>query len=155
MPHQPELITSRGETGIELASLVAAQRLGIKTGGFASPKFETSAGEQPILGERFHLVESSNAFIKNIRETDLTIAFCQSNSLKEQLLSRAETVSVMVFSHFLTDMIADIQSLLTLQRPKRINFYSDLYLSDTAGYASMIETMFSQWQYNAEAYSSF
>jgi hypothetical protein len=52
-------IISGGQTGADFGALMAAEVLGIQTGGTAPQEFWTSDGKCPELGSRFKLVELS------------------------------------------------------------------------------------------------
>lgn len=52
-----ERVLSGGQTGADLAGLLAAEAAGIPTGGYAPRGWLTEAGPAPWLGTRFNLVE--------------------------------------------------------------------------------------------------
>lgn len=52
-----EKVISGGQTGADQAGLKAAKKCGIPTGGFIPPRFVTSNGPSPWLGEEYGLVE--------------------------------------------------------------------------------------------------
>ena len=73
-----EKVISGGNTGGDLAGIVAAQRVGIKTGGTAPKGYKTEKGKQPVLKTRFGLVESSSTNYQvrtkqNVIDSDATI----------------------------------------------------------------------------------
>jgi hypothetical protein len=69
-----ERVFSYGYTGVSLGGLLAAERCGIKTCGHVPFGFMTDKGPQPILGNRFGLVEYNGAWAaKNIDDSDATI----------------------------------------------------------------------------------
>jgi hypothetical protein len=80
-------IISGGQTGADFGALMAAEVLGIQTGGTAPQEFWTSDGKCPELGSRFKLVELSlkkpstlsmmyvERSKKNVDNSDGTIAF--------------------------------------------------------------------------------
>lgn len=55
-----ELICSGGQTGADQGGLLAAEILGIKTGGVVPKGFLTETGPKPELGTRFGLTESKS-----------------------------------------------------------------------------------------------
>lgn len=75
-------IISGGQTGADIGGLVAAEALGLPTGGFAPRGWKTEKGPQPILGSRFGLVESEASGYptrtrQNIEAADLTLVFAR------------------------------------------------------------------------------
>lgn len=73
-------IRSGGQTGADMAGLVAAKSLGIKTGGVAPLGFRTENGSNPELGSIYGLREhSSNQYpprtMANVDDSEGTIAF--------------------------------------------------------------------------------
>jgi hypothetical protein len=75
-----ERIISGGQTGADLGGLLAAERLGMKTGGVAAAGFRTEKGKQPILGKRFGLSEHSSwqyppRTEENVRLSCVTLIF--------------------------------------------------------------------------------
>ena len=85
--HHVQKIISGGQTGCDMGALLAAEELGIKTGGAAARDFMAVDGKHPELGAMFHLVElpfSPNTNVsamyvarskKNVDDSDGTIAF--------------------------------------------------------------------------------
>jgi hypothetical protein len=76
---RPTKIISGGQTGADLGALVAAQKLGIATGGTAPLGYRTERGPQPeILRDRFGLTEAETSnydhrTLINIRAADATL----------------------------------------------------------------------------------
>lgn len=73
-----ELVISGGQTGGDLAGLVAAERAGIKTGGLAPKGYRTEVGNKPLLKTRYGLKEhSSKSYVPrtqiNASNGDVTI----------------------------------------------------------------------------------
>jgi hypothetical protein len=73
-------IRSGGQTGADMAGLIAAQSLGIKTGGVAPLGFRTENGSNPELGSIYGLTEHESdkyppRTMQNIDDSDGTIAF--------------------------------------------------------------------------------
>ena len=55
-----EKIISGGQTGVDIAALMAARRMGFSTGGFIPKGWKTEAGSQPFLA-KFGLVETPSS----------------------------------------------------------------------------------------------
>lgn len=69
---------SGGQSGADLAGILAAERCKIKTGGVVPKGYRTEKGNQPILGTRFGLTEHvSSSYLprtkSNIINSDVTI----------------------------------------------------------------------------------
>ena len=68
-------VISGGQTGVDLAGLVAAKEAGIKTGGTAPAEFMTSIGRNPGLAE-FGLVPRGSLktrTLENVMNSDATL----------------------------------------------------------------------------------
>lgn len=79
-------IRSGGQTGADMAGLIAAQSLGIKTGGVAPLGFRTENGSNPELGSIYGLIEHESdkyppRTMQNVDDSDGTIAFLLRNSV--------------------------------------------------------------------------
>lgn len=75
-----KLIISGGQSGADLGGLLAAEALGIQTGGEAARGFRTENGRQIILRDRFGLHERSAHHyairtMNNVINSDATIIF--------------------------------------------------------------------------------
>jgi hypothetical protein len=78
-------IISGGQTGADFGGLLAGKELGLKTGGIAPIGYRTESGSNYELKE-LGLEESNNRFysdrtIKNVRNSDGTVIFGNSNSV--------------------------------------------------------------------------
>jgi hypothetical protein len=78
-------IISGGQTGADQGALVAAQHLGLLTGGWMPYGFRTDAGPRPDLALRYGLKEhKSSAYpgrtLANVLEADATLIFGNVNS---------------------------------------------------------------------------
>lgn len=81
--NQPEYqgikkVISGGQCGADFGGLLAAEALGIPTGGFIPKGFRTHHGPRPELGSRFNLVETldfgyKTRTVKNVKLADGTI----------------------------------------------------------------------------------
>jgi hypothetical protein len=75
-----DVIVSGGQTGADIAGLIAAKSLGIQTGGWAPKGYRTENGDNPDLGEMYGLKEDESdqyppRTMKNIDDSDGTICF--------------------------------------------------------------------------------
>ena len=80
-----EKIVSGGQTGADFSALIAAQKLGIKTGGWAPKGFRTENGSNPDLGSVYGLQEHSSdkyppRTMANVDFSDGTLSFLFRNS---------------------------------------------------------------------------
>ena len=77
MPSIIDLVISGGQTGADIAGLVAAKAYGIKTSGFAPRGFVTTDGPNPSLGSVYGLIETQHGYAKrtkmNVQGSSLTI----------------------------------------------------------------------------------
>lgn len=78
-------VHSGGQTGADLAGLLAAEICGIKTGGWAPKGYRTEKGKQLCLRDRFHLREHAEwgynpRTLLNVAESDVTIILSPARS---------------------------------------------------------------------------
>jgi len=71
-------IISGGQTGADIAGLIAAQQFGLETGGWMPKGFLTQAGPQPGWAEKYGLQEHISAkypprTYANVKDSDATI----------------------------------------------------------------------------------
>lgn len=76
----PFTVISGGQTGADLAGLLAAQDAGIFTTGWAPRGYKTEKGSQPLLGARFNLIEHEDSGYTgrteaNVRDSQFTLIF--------------------------------------------------------------------------------
>jgi hypothetical protein len=127
-------INSGGQTGADLAGLLAAERCGIKTGGWAPKGYRTEKGKQFILKTRFGLkehgdwrydprtrlnVEESDVTvilspISNSSGTKLTIGACNNTQPKKPYLLISDVSNAEL-------CIEDIANFLEQHKPNIIN----------------------------------
>ena len=75
-------VISGGQTGADIAGLIAAKKCGLVTGGTAPKKFMTENGSNPDLEKVYGLVANGNyksRTIKNVCDSDGTVAFIVHN----------------------------------------------------------------------------
>ncbi len=127
-------IHSGGQTGADLSGILAAERCGIKTGGWAPKGYRTEKGKQLCLRDRFNLKEhkdwSYNPRTKlNVEECDVTIILSPSAaSSGTKLTIRACESSQPKKPYLLISDLSDVQScadqvisFLRKHKPKIIN----------------------------------
>ena len=78
-------VISGGQTGADQAGLVAAKNCKLKTGGFMPKGFRTDEGDNPSLGKKFNLEETSSPDYPfrtrlNVANSAATIIFGNPNS---------------------------------------------------------------------------
>lgn len=126
----PLTIISGGQTGADLGGLVAAQRCGIWTTGWAPQGYRTEAGKKLMLRDKFHLVEHGSPkypprTIENIREADLTLIF----SPNATSAGTVQTVNACIehqkahvlYADLNSDTVSSIVTYLRLLKPAVIN----------------------------------
>lgn len=77
-----EKVISGGQTGADIAGLMAAKKVGLQTGGWMPHGFITQAGPKPEWAEKYNLQEHSSAkypprTFANVKDSDGTIRFAQ------------------------------------------------------------------------------
>lgn len=85
-----EKIISGGQTGADQAGLLAAHKLGLKTGGTAPSEFYTDWGPNPLL-EVFGLAAEGDyrsRTIKNVRNSDGTVLLTSTPNSPGSVLTR-------------------------------------------------------------------
>lgn len=80
MPFKPKKIISNGQSGAALGALVAAQKAGLATGGWAPLGFKTERGPQPdaliaLKVEEHPSHEDGPAARKNVIDSQATVIF--------------------------------------------------------------------------------
>lgn len=103
-----EKIISGGQTGADMAGLIAAESMGLDTGGWATRGYRTEAGPRPeTLGSRFGLEEHSSdkyppRTAANVKESDATLIIASSldggSKLTAQLCLRMRKPGMQVSS---------------------------------------------------------
>lgn len=77
MPNIIDVVISGGQTGADIAGLVAAKAYGIKTSGYAPRGFMTTDGPNYLLETEFNLIETNVGYAgrtkMNIDGSDMTI----------------------------------------------------------------------------------
>lgn len=78
--HNLKQVISGGQTGADLGGLLAAEWIGIPTGGMAAAGYKTERGKQPLLGTRFKLEQHSSSQYPprtehNVQHSCVTIVF--------------------------------------------------------------------------------
>lgn len=72
-------IISGGQSGADIAGLVAAKRCGLDTGGYAANGFETENGAKPEYAKMYNLFDKhfnySRRTVENVRASDGTLIF--------------------------------------------------------------------------------
>lgn len=126
----PFTVISGGQTGADLAGLLAAQDCGIFTTGWAPRGYKTEKGPQPLLGERFNLIQHSDAGYggrteANVRDSQFTLIFSpQSDSAGTQKTVQAcidHDRGYLLITDMTPDAAAHITSTLMLMRVKILN----------------------------------
>jgi hypothetical protein len=72
-------VISGGQSGADIAGLVAAKRCGLETGGFSANGFETETGKRPEYAKLYNLVDKHYNYaqrtVENVKASDATIVF--------------------------------------------------------------------------------
>lgn len=129
MLDRPKKIISGGQTGADIGGLVAAEKLGIPTGGVAPGGWKTEAGPQPILGARFGLTEATTAdyLVRtrlNVEDSDATLIFCrklEGGSKQTERLAIRLKKPFCVVDPWSKYAVRRVQEFLCLVQPQRLN----------------------------------
>lgn len=129
-------VFSYGNTGASLGGLLAAERCQIDTQGNAPPYFMTDKGSQPILQERFNLIECESSWaINNIENSAATIILSTDNfaPLTQQVAHtcRAKGIPSITLNPFDYDTSSCL-FFLKLLKPTTVNVVGDME-SDSNG----------------------
>jgi hypothetical protein len=72
-------VISGGQTGADIAGLVAAKRCGLDTGGFCANGFMTENGVKPEYAKMYNLVDNHYDYhrrtVENVKASDFTLIF--------------------------------------------------------------------------------
>jgi hypothetical protein len=72
-------VISGGQTGADIAGLMAAKKCGLETGGFAANGFETENGKRPDYEKTYNLADKhfnyAQRTVENVKFSDVTIIF--------------------------------------------------------------------------------
>lgn len=125
-------IISGGQTGADLGGLLAAEALGLKTGGFMPLGFKTEDGNYPEYEARFGMVamETPNYVlrtIKNLESSDITIIFAYDlNSVGTKLTikqckQREKLLFIVSMREYTPEVNERIIDFLNKHQPKVVN----------------------------------
>jgi hypothetical protein len=126
----PLTIISGGQTGADLAGLVAAHAIGIPTTGWAPKGFKTERGPQKILGQRYGLIEHANASynprtVENVKASDFTIILSPNPDSKGTVLTRETCIqnntAFEIYTHLDDTEASGLLAMLQLMSPQVIN----------------------------------
>jgi len=126
----PLKIVSGGQTGADLAGLVAAKRLGLNTGGVAPKGFRTEKGPQPILGLEYNLEESDKISYpprteENVRISDATAIFSSNEESRGTQMTYNFSVKhnkpCIIINPFSKEAVSDLKSWLIENQPETLN----------------------------------
>lgn len=153
----PSCIISGGQTGADQGGLIAAQALGLETGGWAPLGWRTEAGPNQDLGLKYGLIQWDtdnyrDRTIKNVMFSDATVIFgrrspgsnmteeaCRRNNKPclwvwwpEQFGTLQKVVSKLEFRTFIRQNRVDILNVAGNRESKNpgIQSFTDLYLME-------------------------
>ncbi len=117
------LIISGGQTGADIAGLMAAKEVGFNTGGFAPKGFKTELGSNLMLKSQYHLKETSSSGYTirtrmNVEWADINILFSDDSQSKGTLFTisccKKANKPYLLLSSFDTNAV---QSILAFIKP--------------------------------------
>lgn len=126
----PLTVISGGQTGADIAGLVAAQKAGIPTTGWAPKGFRTERGNKPILKTNYNLIEHESRdygprTMLNAAAADITFIFStdkHSPGTKKTIEACINSgCAYVVYDEFSEQTTANIKAYLTLMQAMVIN----------------------------------
>jgi hypothetical protein len=135
------LIISGGQTGADIAGLMAAKEVGFNTGGFAPKGFKTELGSNLMLKSQYHLKETSSSGYTirtrmNIEWADINILFSDDSKSKGTLYTisccNKANKPYLLLSSFDTNAV---QSILAFIKPY-MGFNNDFTINIAGNRAS-------------------
>jgi len=72
-------VISGGQTGADIAGLIAAKKCGLDTGGVCARNFQTEIGNKPEYAKMYNLVDKNYDYhkrtVENVKNSDFTLIF--------------------------------------------------------------------------------
>lgn len=117
-------IISGGQSGADIAGLVAAKRCGMETGGCAANRFETENGAKPEYEKMYNLVDKHFTYpqrtVENIRNSDVTLIFAGNISSSGTRLTMSTCIKLGK-SHLVNPTAEEIVEFINTKNPRVIN----------------------------------
>jgi len=136
-------VISGGQTGADIAGLVAAKRCGLETGGFSANGFETEVGKRPEYAKMYNLVDKHYNYaqrtVENVKASDATIVFAGNISSSGTRLT-LNTCIKFGKKYLLNPTVEEIVEFVTTNNPKVINIAGNRE-SVNPGITSRVEKM--------------
>lgn len=123
-------VCSGGNFGADIGGVVAAERLGLVTGGFMPLGFKTSKGNRPEFAQRFNMVELDTTDYKprtekNVLASDATLILSPNpNSAGTKLTVRyciAHNKPYLLISEIKSEQLLYVRDWLLTHKPKTLN----------------------------------
>jgi hypothetical protein len=136
-------IISGGQTGADIAGLVAAKRCGLETGGFSANGFETEVGKRPEYAKMYNLIDKHYNYaqrtVENVKAADATIVFAGNISSSGTRLTLNSCIKFGK-KYLLNPTVEEIVEFITTNSPKVINIAGNRE-SVNPGITSKVEKM--------------
>lgn len=136
-------VISGGQTGADVAGLVAAKRCGLETGGFSANGFETEIGKRPEYAKMYNLVDKHYNYaqrtVENVKAADATIVFAGNISSSGTRLT-LNTCIKFGKKYLLNPTVEEVVEFITTNNPKVINIAGNRE-SVNPGITSKVEKM--------------
>lgn len=117
-------VISGGQTGADIAGLVAAKRCGLETGGFSANGFETEVGKRPEYAKMYNLIDKHYNYaqrtVENVKSSDVTIVFAGNISSSGTRLT-LNTCIKFGKKYLLNPTVDEIVEFINTNNPRVIN----------------------------------
>lgn len=117
-------VISGGQTGADIAGLVAAKRCGLETGGFSANGFETEVGKRPEYAKMYNLIDKHYNYaqrtMENVKSADATIVFAGNISSSGTRLT-LNTCIKFGKKYLLNPTVDEIVEFINTNNPRVIN----------------------------------
>jgi len=117
-------IISGGQSGADIAGLMAAKRCGLETGGFAANGFETETGRRPDYAKMYNLIDKHYNYpqrtVENVKSSDATIVFAANISSSGTRLT-INTCIKFDKKYLVNPTVDEVVAFIQKNNPKVIN----------------------------------
>lgn len=117
-------VISGGQTGADVAGLVAAKRCGMETGGCAANRFETENGAKPEYEKMYNLVDKhfnyAQRTVENVKNSDATFIFAGNVSSSGTRLTMSTCIKLGKL-HLVNPTVEEIVEFINTNNPRVIN----------------------------------
>jgi hypothetical protein len=136
-------IISGGQTGADIAGLVAARKCGLDTGGFSANGFETENGKRTDYAKMYNLIDKHYTYaqrtVENVKASDVTFVFAANVNSSGTKLTLTSCIKYGK-GHLLNPTSDQIVEYINKNNPRIINIAGNRE-SVTPGITSRVEKL--------------